>query len=64
MNVATYLNIPNAGVIKPGAVADLILIAGNPLTDISQTKKVEGVMLRGQWLSKAYIDNGLKKLEK
>ena len=64
VNVATYLNIPNAGVIKPGAVADLILIAGNPLTDISQTKKVEGVMLRGQWLSKAYIDNGLKKLEK
>ncbi|MEK6783272.1 MAG: amidohydrolase family protein [Bacteroidota bacterium] len=64
VNVATYLNIPNAGIIKPGAVADLILIGGNPLSDISQTKKVEGVMLRGQWMSKAYIDNGLKKLEK
>ena len=64
VNVATYLKIPNAGVIQPGAVADLILIAGNPLTDISQTKKVEGVMLRGQWMSKAYIDAGLKKLEK
>jgi imidazolonepropionase-like amidohydrolase len=64
VNVASYLKIPNAGVIKPGAVADLILIAGNPLKDISQTKKVEGVMLRGQWLSKVYIDQGLKKLEK
>ena len=64
VNVATYLNIPNSGVIKQGSVADLILIAGNPLADITQTKKVEGVMLRGQWLSKAYIDQGLKKLEK
>jgi imidazolonepropionase-like amidohydrolase len=64
VNVANYLKIPDAGVIKPGAVADLILISGNPLTDISQTKKVEGVMLRGQWMSKAYIDSGLKKLEK
>ena len=64
VNVATYLKIPNAGVIQPGAVADLILIGGNPLLDISQTKNVEGVMLRGQWLSKAYIDARLKKLEK
>jgi imidazolonepropionase-like amidohydrolase len=64
VNVAKYLNIPNLGVIKPGAVADLILIGGNPLLDVSQTKRVEGVILRGQWLSKAYIDAGLKKLEK
>ncbi len=64
VNVATYLNIPNSGVIKPGAVADLILIGGNPLEDITQTKKIDGVMLRGQWLSKAFIDNGLKKFEK
>lgn len=64
VNVATYLKLPDAGVIKPGAVADLILIGGNPLTDITQTKKVEGVMLRGQWMSRAYIDAGLKRIEK
>jgi len=64
VNVASYLNIANAGVIETGAVADLILIGGNPLADITQTKKVEGVMLRGQWMSRAYIDAGLKKLVK
>ncbi len=64
INVANYLNLKDAGSIKPGNVADLILIDGNPLTDVTNTKKVSGVMLRGQWLSKTEIDAGLKKLEK
>ena len=64
VNVATYLNLPNSGVIKQGAIADLVLISGNPLKDISQTRHVEGVMLNGRWLSKEYIDAGLKKLVK
>jgi imidazolonepropionase-like amidohydrolase len=62
VNVAKYINLPDAGSIKPGAVADLILINGNPLSDITNTKKVEGVMVRGKWLSKAEIDAGLNKL--
>ncbi len=64
VNVARYLNLADAGTIKPGAIADLILINGNPLTDITNTKKVEGVMVRGKWLSKSEIVTGLKKLEK
>ncbi len=64
VNVAKYLNLSEAGTIKPGAVADLVLINGNPLTDITNTKKVEGVMVRGKWLSKSEIEAGLKKLEK
>jgi len=64
VNVATYLKLADAGTIKPGAIADLILINGNPLTDITSTKKVEGVMVQGKWLSKSEIESGLKKLEK
>ncbi|MBN8578842.1 MAG: amidohydrolase family protein [Cytophagales bacterium] len=64
VNVATYLNLNNAGTIKPGNIADLILIDGNPLTDVTNTKKISGVMVRGQWLSKTEIEAGLKKLEK
>jgi imidazolonepropionase-like amidohydrolase len=64
VNVAKYLNLADAGTIKPGAIADLILINGNPLTDITNTKNVQGVMMRGKWLSKSEIDAGLKKLEK
>jgi imidazolonepropionase-like amidohydrolase len=64
VNVASYLNLADAGTIRTGAIADLILINGNPLTDITNTKKVEGVMVRGKWLSKSEIEAGLKKLEK
>lgn len=64
VNVAQYLGLPHHGVIRPGATADLILLEGNPLTDIHQTKRIEGVMLNGRWLSKTYITNALKKLEK
>jgi imidazolonepropionase-like amidohydrolase len=62
VNVATYLKLPDAGLIKQGYTADLVLIAGNPLQDISQTRKIQGVMLNGKWLSKEYIDAGLKPL--
>jgi imidazolonepropionase-like amidohydrolase len=64
VNVANYLNMTNAGTIKAGAIADLVLIDGNPLKDIANTRKVEGVMVRGKWLSKNEIENGLKMLEK
>lgn len=62
VNVAKYLHLDKGGVIQVGSIADLVLIAGNPLVDINQTKKVEGVMLNGKWLPKPYLEAGLKKL--
>jgi imidazolonepropionase-like amidohydrolase len=64
VNVASYLKLADSGVIKPGAVADLVLINGNPLQDIRQTQNIHGVIVNGRWLSKSEIDAGLKKLEK
>lgn len=64
VNVAAYLNMNDGGTINAGNVADLILIDGNPLTDVTNTKKISGVMMRGQWLSKAEIEAGLKKIQK
>ena len=64
VNVASYLNKPDWGTIKTGNVSDLVLLSGNPLTDISQTKNIDGVMIGTNWLSKAYIQKELKKLEK
>lgn len=64
VNVATYLKLPDSGVIRMGGVADLILLSNNPLTDIKHTQSIEGVVLNGKWLSKKEINTGLKKLEK
>lgn len=64
VNVAEYLRRPDSGTIRKGVVADLILLSGNPLVDITQTKNIEGIVLKGQWLPKSLIASELKKLEK
>ena len=50
------------GVIAEGASADFILLSGNPLEDISNAQKINGVMVRGNWLSKIEIDRKLKEI--
>ena len=64
VNVAMFYKKPDMGTIKTGAVSDLILLNGNPLRDINQTKNIEGVMVGNRWLSKPYIESELKKLQK
>lgn len=65
VNVAEYLNRRgDSGDIKTGSLANLILLNGNPLQDISQTKNINGVLVGGRFLPKGYIDKELKRLEK
>lgn len=65
VNVAKFYNrVGELGVVKKGAVSDLVLLSANPLDDISNTMKIEGVMLGKNWLTKEYIDQALKNLEK
>ncbi len=64
VNVARFYNKPDWGIIKTGAVSDLVLLNGNPLPDINQVGNIEGVMLGNYWLSKTYIQEQLKKLVK
>ena len=63
-NVGKYFNREDIGIIKVGAAADLILLNANPLKDIEQTQQIEGVLVGGSYLTKAYITSELKKLEK
>lgn len=65
VNVASYLGkAANSGMIKQGYAADLVLLNGNPLKDITQTLSVAGVMIGKNWLSKEYIASELKRLER
>ncbi len=64
VNVGKFFNRQDLGIIKTGAVSDLMLLSGNPLEDINQTKNIEGVMLGNLWMDKNYLQQGLKQLEK
>ncbi len=64
VNVARYLGKKDSGVIKKGNVSDLVLLAGNPLEDIGQTRNIEGVMIGTRWLPADYIRAELRKIEK
>jgi imidazolonepropionase-like amidohydrolase len=50
------------GVVKTGAEADLVLLDANPLDDITNTRRIHGVMLRGRWLPRSELDEILDEL--
>jgi len=64
VNVGKFLHRADVGIVKTGAVSDLLLLNGNPLEDIGQSRNIQGVMLGHLWLSPEYINTELKKLEK
>ena len=49
-DAAVFLGADTFGTVTPGKRADLILVEDNPLEDVSNAKKIVGVMVRGQWL--------------
>ena len=44
------------GTIEAGQRADLLLLEGNPLENVSSTRNRVGVMVRGQWFTQAELD--------
>jgi imidazolonepropionase-like amidohydrolase len=46
-NGAEFLRIPNTGTIANGQIADLLVLDANPLDDITNTRKINAVYLRG-----------------
>ena len=54
---ARFLN-RNAGTIEEGRIADLVLLDGNPLSKIENSRNVRGVLLRGAvWLDQASLEH-------
>lgn len=54
----------NYGEVKEGLSADLILLNANPLASLKALKNISGVMVRGQWLTKEFIDSKLADIAK
>jgi imidazolonepropionase-like amidohydrolase len=46
-----FLRVPGLGTITVGAPAELVLLDGDPLTNIGNTSRVAGLLLRGSWYS-------------
>lgn len=64
VNVARYLGKPDEGKIKQGAPSDLVILAANPLADISNTQKIEAVMIGETYLPRDSINHMLSSIEK
>jgi imidazolonepropionase-like amidohydrolase len=48
VEVARFLG-SNGGTVEAGRDADLVLLDANPLVDISNSRRIHGVLLRGVW---------------
>ena len=63
-NASAFLgSSPCIGQVRGGCVADLLLLDANPLSNIGNTRRIAGVMLRGQWLSREDLGRILESLE-
>jgi imidazolonepropionase-like amidohydrolase len=49
VNPARFLGRTDEGVVRKGAVANLLLLDADPLSDVSNTRMISGVLLGGRW---------------
>jgi hypothetical protein len=65
VNVAKYFEMEDEfGKIQEGLSADFVMVSGNPLEKMEVLREVEGLMLRGQWITKDKLEEELKRIEK
>lgn len=49
---AQLLRADHLGHLRPGAAADLVVLGGNPLVEIRNTRQIVRVMSRGEWVTR------------
>jgi imidazolonepropionase-like amidohydrolase len=52
------------GTVEEGKIADLILLKGNPLTSIANTRKIDSVFFNGRYFDRLKLDTILITLQK
>jgi len=50
-----------AGMVTEGSPADLLLLEGDPLAAIGNTRRIAGVVRRGEWLDRSTLDAMLQE---
>jgi hypothetical protein len=63
VHAAEFLKRKDIGTIEVGKIGDLVLITGNPLENIANTKGINGVMVKGKWFSASELDTILKDVK-
>jgi imidazolonepropionase-like amidohydrolase len=48
------------GMLAQGSASDLVILDGNPIADISATRRIHGVVARGRYLDRAKLDSMLE----
>lgn len=51
-----------AGTVEVGKESDLVLVGANPLEDIANASKIEGVLMRGRWIGKEKIGKRMEEI--
>ena len=51
IDAAEYLSVPGLGTVTVGAPAELLLLDGDPLASIDNTRRLRGLVVRGTWYS-------------
>jgi hypothetical protein len=54
-NAGAFLKRADLGTLAVGKQADLLLLDADPLANVANTRRIAGVMVRGQWLSRTDI---------
>ncbi|WP_202183024.1 amidohydrolase family protein [Chitinophaga solisilvae] len=60
INSPAYLHKTNYGAIAPGKKADILLLNANPLEDITNTQRINAVVVKGKLINQEGIEEMLK----
>ena len=55
IDAAEYLGVPGLGTVTVGAPAELLLLDGDPVASIDNTRRITGLVVRGAWYSVAAL---------
>jgi imidazolonepropionase-like amidohydrolase len=56
-DAGVFLGVPHLGTIVAGAPAELMLLDGDPLSNIANTARLAGIIRRGTWMSASALDS-------